>query len=92
MNILALGLGKFNTMCCFFTTRTQQFEFWTASTTPDYLRTMLTKNQIGLVVMEACGLVFHQRRSRERRTKLHRKGADLTACQLHLSLSQQRFQ
>jgi hypothetical protein len=33
MDILAIDLGKFNSMCCFFNTRTQEYSFWPATTT-----------------------------------------------------------
>ena len=55
MNILAIDLGKYNSTLCFFDTRTQQYSFWTAATTRRYLRTVLEKHSIDLVVMEACG-------------------------------------
>jgi hypothetical protein len=34
MNILALDLGKFNTMCCFFDTATREYHFLSAVTDP----------------------------------------------------------
>jgi len=55
MNIVAIDLGKFNSMCCFFDTTTQKYSFWTAETSRTYLRTVLEKNPADLVVMEACG-------------------------------------
>ena len=55
MKILALDLGKFNTMCCFFDTATRQYRFLTAATEPAYLTTVLKSEKIDLVVMEACG-------------------------------------
>ena len=55
MNILAIDLGKFNSMCCFFDTQTQEYSFWNAATTRRYMRTVLEKHSIDLVVMEACG-------------------------------------
>ncbi len=55
MKILALDLGKFKTTCCFFDTKTRKYEFLTAATERNYLTTVLTKHQIDLVVMEACG-------------------------------------
>ena len=57
MYILALDLGKFNTMCCFFDTESQQAEYWTAATTRQYLTSVFKdpSRQIDLVVMEACG-------------------------------------
>jgi hypothetical protein len=33
MHILAIDLGKFNSMCCFFNTETQEYSFWRAPTT-----------------------------------------------------------
>jgi transposase len=55
MKILALDLGKFNTMCCFFDTKTRKYEFLTAATERGYLTTVFKKHKIDLVVMEACG-------------------------------------
>ena len=55
MKILALDLGKFNTMCCFFDTKTRKYEFLTAATERSYLTTVFKKHKIDLVVMEACG-------------------------------------
>lgn len=55
MIILAIDLGKFNSMCCFFDTSTQKHSFLNAATTRSYLRTVLTTHAIDLVVMEACG-------------------------------------
>lgn len=55
MKILALDLGKFNTMCCFFDTKTRKYEFLTAATERNYLTTVFKKHEIDLVVMEACG-------------------------------------
>jgi len=55
MKILALDLGKFNTMCCFFDTKTRKHSFLNAATDRDYLTTVFKKHKIDLVVMEACG-------------------------------------
>ncbi len=55
MKILALDLGKFNTMCCFFDSDTRQHEFQLASTERNYLTTVFKKHKPDLVVMEACG-------------------------------------
>jgi len=55
MKILALDLGKFNTMCCFFDTATRKYRFLTAKTDPTYLTTVFKSEKIDLVVMEACG-------------------------------------
>ena len=55
MNILAIDLGKFSSMCCFFDTKTQEYRFQAVATNRRYLTTVLTKHKIDLVVMEACG-------------------------------------
>ena len=55
MIILALDLGKFNTMCCFFNTETREHMFLNAETTRSYLETVLKNHKIDLLVMEACG-------------------------------------
>jgi hypothetical protein len=55
MKILALDLGKFNSMCCFFDTKTRKHSFLLAATERNYLQTVFQQHQIDLVVMEACG-------------------------------------
>ena len=55
MNILALDLGKFNTMCCFFDSKTRKHQFLNAATERNYLTTVLKSQKIDLVVMKACG-------------------------------------
>ncbi len=55
MKILALDLGKFNTMCCFFDSKSKKHSFLNASTTREELTVVLKKRKIDLVVMEACG-------------------------------------
>ena len=55
MKILALDLGKFNTMCCFFDSKTRKHSFLNATTERNYLETIFKKHKIDLVVMEACG-------------------------------------
>ena len=55
MKILALDLGKFNTMCCYFDTKTRKHQFINAVTERTYLTTVLKKHPCDLVVMEACG-------------------------------------
>ena len=55
MKILALDLGKFNTMCCYFDTKTRKHDFINAVTDRDYLTKVLKKYPSDLVVMEACG-------------------------------------
>ena len=48
-------LGTFNTMCCYFDTKTRKHEFINATTERTYLTTVLKKHPSDLVVMEACG-------------------------------------
>ena len=55
MKILAIDLGKFNSMCCFYETKSQRYRFQTVATTRDYLTTVFKNHEIDLVVMEACG-------------------------------------
>jgi len=55
MKILALDLGKFNTMCCFFDTRTREHSCLNAATDRGYLTTVFKSHKVDLVVMEACG-------------------------------------
>ncbi len=55
MLILAIDLGKFNSMCCFYDVETQKAEYQKAETTRRYLRAVLKSRKIDIVVMEACG-------------------------------------
>ncbi len=55
MNILAIDLGKFNSMCCLYDTRAQEYRFQAVATTRPYLTAVFTHHKIDLVVMEACG-------------------------------------
>lgn len=55
MLILAIDLGKYNSMCCFYDTNTQKAEFQKAETTRRYLTAVMKSREIDLVVMEACG-------------------------------------
>ena len=55
MKILALDLGKFNTMCCFFDSKSRKHSFLNAVTDRNYLTTVFQSHDIDLVVMEACG-------------------------------------
>jgi transposase len=55
MKILALDLGKFNTTCCFFDTKTRKPQFFTTPTQREQLATVFKNNKADLVVMEACG-------------------------------------
>ena len=53
--ILAIDLGKFNSMCCFYDPQSQQARFQTVPTDRGYLRSFLGAQNVGLVVFEACG-------------------------------------
>lgn len=55
MKILALDLGKFNTMCCFYDSKSRKHTFLNAATERNYLTTLFKKHKVDLVVMEACG-------------------------------------
>jgi len=55
MMILALDLGKFNTMCCFFDSETRKHEFIVAATQREYLTKIFKLKHVDIVVMEACG-------------------------------------
>ncbi len=55
MKILALDLGKFNTMCCFFDSKSRKHTFLNATTTREELSVVLKEKKVDLVVMEACG-------------------------------------
>ena len=55
MKILALDLGKFNSTCCVFNTKTRQAEFCGIATQQAAVRSIFKSNQPDLVVMEACG-------------------------------------
>ena len=50
MKILALDLGKYNSMCCFFDTQTRKHTFLNAATERNYLQTLFKKHTIDLVV------------------------------------------
>ena len=54
MKIIAIDLGKFNSMVCFFDSDTNEHRFQLIKTELGYLRTLLTKHVSDLVVMEAC--------------------------------------
>ena len=55
MNIVAIDLGKYNSMCCFFNTETRKYSFWNASTSRPYMEKLLKSHAVDRVVMEACG-------------------------------------
>ncbi len=49
MNILAIDLGKFNSMCCFYNTNTQEYRFQAVATTRPYLTAVFKNHKIDLV-------------------------------------------
>ena len=55
MKILALDLGKFNTMCCFFDSDSRKHSLLNAATERNYLASIFQEHKVDLVVMEACG-------------------------------------
>ena len=55
MNIIAIDLGKFNSMVCFYETTTQKHSFAIATTEKGYFRSLFENHDVDLVVMEACG-------------------------------------
>ncbi len=55
MLILAIDLGKYNSMCCFFDSQTQKPEFWNSATSRLAITSLLESRKPDLVVMEACG-------------------------------------
>ena len=52
MNILAIDLGKFNSMCCFYETDTQKYRFQAAATTRQYLTAVFKNHKIDLVLCQ----------------------------------------
>ncbi|TWU27954.1 IS110 family transposase [Novipirellula artificiosorum] len=55
MKILALDLGKFNSVCCFFDTKTRKSRFLTTPTERQHIASVLKNAKVDLVVMESCG-------------------------------------
>jgi transposase len=54
MNIIAIDLGKFNSMVCFFDSESKEHRTQLAKTERGYLKTVLQSEPCELVVMEAC--------------------------------------
>ena len=52
--ILALDLGKFNSVLCWFEPETKKTTFRTVKTTPELLRAELLRQPVAQVVFEAC--------------------------------------
>ena len=55
MKILALDLGKFNSVCCFFNSKSRKPKFITSPTTREHLQNIFKDCDADLVVMESCG-------------------------------------
>lgn len=55
MNILAIDLGKFNSVCCLFRTENRKARFHTVATNRDEIVRLFKSCKADLVVMEACG-------------------------------------
>ena len=55
MKILALDLGKFNSVACYFDSKTRRAKFLTTPTNREYLASVFADCGAELVVMEACG-------------------------------------
>ena len=55
MKILALDLGKFNSVLCFFDSKTRKTKFLTSTTKQEPLQQVFADCDADLVVMEACG-------------------------------------
>ena len=52
----AIDLGKFNSVCCFFDSATQKYQFETIATKRSHIEHLLaSRPDIDLLVMEACG-------------------------------------
>lgn len=54
MNIISIDLGKFNSMVCFFDSKTNKSTTQLVKSERGYLRTVLKSHPADLVVMEAC--------------------------------------
>ena len=54
MNIIAIDLGKFNSMACFFDSETKKTRTELVKSERGYLMTLLKNHPCDLVVMEAC--------------------------------------
>ncbi|TWU19210.1 hypothetical protein [Allorhodopirellula heiligendammensis] len=55
MKILALDLGKFNSVLCLFDSKTRKTQFVTTPTTREHFGLIFQDTKADLVVMEACG-------------------------------------
>jgi transposase len=55
MKIFSLDLGKFNSVCCFFDSKTRKTKFVTTPTTREHFGVIFQDTKCDIVVMEACG-------------------------------------
>ncbi|QDT08230.1 transposase [Stieleria marina] len=55
MMILAMDLGKFNTVCCLYDTVNRKYSFETIATKRSHVEHVLQTHRADLIVMEACG-------------------------------------
>ena len=55
MIIMAIDLGKYKSMVCYYNTETQEYTFETVPTERAYFLTLLQHYSPDLVVVEACG-------------------------------------
>ena len=55
MTILAIDLGKFNSVCCFYSPKTRKAKFITTPTTLEHFTSIFEDCGADVVVMEACG-------------------------------------
>lgn len=55
MSIIAIDLGKFKSMVCFYETGSGKHSFAKAKTEKGYFRSLLKNHHADLVVVEACG-------------------------------------
>ena len=56
MNIIAIDLGKFNSVACIYNPQTQETHFETIATERGFFETLFKSYSPQLVVVEACGL------------------------------------
>jgi hypothetical protein len=56
MNILALDIGKFNTVYCDYISKTGEHEFGKVKTTPQAIHDLIVDREPKRVVMEVCSI------------------------------------
>ncbi len=55
MNIIAIDLGKFNSMVCFYDSATQKHNFKNITMEKGYFRILFKNHPVDVVDFEACG-------------------------------------